>query len=167
MAYRDHTLRAETHVKHESAIVRRVGEGKTISHRSTDFSQVSAGNSRRVGVQRAGELQAQKMIVVQVPNPNRLRLLDSRRGLQPVSGPHRSTRNLHRNRGRFGQRTANYHQSTPSRDVDGRGKLQAILATSVVSADENRNRQLQPGPLTFFLLRYAIRHVSCPPNPRS
>ena len=42
---------------HQSAIMRQAREGKNSSHRRTGFPQMLAGNSRRVGVQGAGELQ--------------------------------------------------------------------------------------------------------------
>lgn len=70
-----------------------------------------------------------------------------------MDGADRGARDLERNRRRCWQRTANNNHRTPRRDVDGGGKLQRILAISILSTDKNRDGELQPCPLAFFLLR--------------
>ncbi len=152
------TLVQEHPAWHQSAILRQTVEGKKFSHRRTRSSQLPAGYSRSVGVEGVGELQTQKMVVIEVRNPYRLRVHNARRGLQTAGRPDWSARNLHGNQFRFWQRTANRHQCAPRRDVDGGGKLQGILAVPVASSDKNRNGELQPCPLSLFLLR--LTHVS-------
>ncbi len=133
-------------------MLRQRWEEKNSSHRRTGSSQIPTGNGSGVGVQGASELQTEKVVVIKVRNPYGLGLHDPRRSLQTVGGTDRSAGNLQGKQCRFWQRTANNHQSTPGRDIDGGGKLQGFLAIPVTGADKNRNSELQSWPLTFFLL---------------
>ncbi len=143
---------AEDAAWHRRAMPKQPAGGKNSSHCGISFSQAPSGNSRRVGAQEVGELQTQKMVVIAVCNPNRLRLYDARRGLQAVHGPEWSTRNFQGDWRRFRQRMPNNHHCTGRRDVDCGGKFQGFLADSVTCADKNRNGDMQPHPLPLFLL---------------
>jgi len=101
-----------------------------------------AGDSDRVGAQRTVKLQAQKMMIIEVGDPDRLRLHSPGRSLQTVDGTDGSTRDFQRNRRRFGQRTANNYQSPTRRDVNGGGKFEGILAIFVPGTDKNGNGDL-------------------------
>ena len=66
---------------HESAIMRQTLREKNSSHRRTGFSQMPAGDSRRVGIQGAGEFQTEKVVIIKVRDPDGLRLHDPGRSL--------------------------------------------------------------------------------------
>ena len=100
-----------------------------------------ARNAADVGAQRTRELQSQKMIVVQVRDPDRLSPHAREEFGKPVEGqwehlesPVKSTP--------IWQRPPNDNQSAPGRNVDGRGKLQRILAILVATADKNGDGKL-------------------------
>jgi hypothetical protein len=127
---------------HESAMGKASGGGKNISHGGNSFSQV-AGKGRAGGVQGAGKLHTQKMIVIQMRHPNRLCPKDTGGIRQPVGGSERNTWNFQRNQCRFGQRAADNNQSSARGDIDCCGKFKQILTVSVPGAHKNRDGQLQ------------------------
>ena len=127
--------------------------GKNISHRRTSFPQTGARNRRRVGAKRTPKFQAQKVIIVQMSNPNRPCPNGPGRRANAVCRTNRSTGNLQRNRARLGQRAPDDDQSSPGRNVNRSGKLQRFLAVLVSTADENRYCQAEPRPLALFFSR--------------
>ena len=77
------------------------------------------------------------MVDVQMRDPYRLRPEYSRGTGQSTGRSYGDTRYLQGNHGRLRNGTANYHQSSPNRDIESSGKLQRIIAARILRADKN------------------------------
>jgi hypothetical protein len=135
-------LSPEARAWHESAMRKASGGGKNISHGGNSFSQV-AWEGIAAGVQRAGKLHTQKMIVIQMRHPNRPCAKDAGGIRQPIGGSERNTWNFQRNQCRFGQGAADDNQSSACGDINSSSKFKRILAVSILGAYKNRNGKLQ------------------------
>ncbi len=101
-------------------------------------------------MQGTGKLETQQVVVFQVSDPDRTCAKGARGVAKPINGIDRSAGNLEGNRTGLGQSPANHNQGAPGRHIHRSGKLQRFPAITLASADEDRDRELQPRPFALL-----------------